>query len=108
MQVMNRIYGTHHDVRSPLRKQMSSLSASFVERKADVIKMRNDDLMSFHAIGASLREFVEALLVRAILAFRACLVCDCVCNVCRRPIVSCGEGMLDGSICSLNNSTLCV
>ena len=67
MQVMNRIYGTHHDVRSPLRKQMSSLSASFVERKADVIKMRNDDLMSFHAIGASLREFVEALLVRAVL-----------------------------------------
>eukprot|EP01048_Picozoa_sp_COSAG05_P022708 COSAG05_NODE_4647_length_1424_cov_2.137358_2_plen_54_part_00 len=42
---------------------MSSLSSSFVERSAETIKLRNDDLMSYHAIAVSLREFVEALLV---------------------------------------------
>lgn len=61
--VMYRVYSTQHDARSPLRKQMSSLSSSFVERSAETIKLRNDDLMSYHAIAVSLREFVEALLV---------------------------------------------
>eukprot|EP01048_Picozoa_sp_COSAG05_P029164 COSAG05_NODE_9445_length_623_cov_0.765267_2_plen_81_part_01 len=60
---MYRVYSTQHDARSPLRKQMSSLSSSFVERSAETIKLRNDDLMSYHAIAVSLREFVEALLV---------------------------------------------
>lgn len=60
--VMYRVYSTQHDARSPLRKQMSSLSSSFVERSAETIKLRNDDLMSYHAIAVSLREFVEALL----------------------------------------------
>jgi len=63
VQVMYRVYSTQHDARSPLRKQMSSLSSSFVERSAETIKLRNDDLMSYHAIAVSLREFVEALLV---------------------------------------------
>eukprot|EP01047_Picozoa_sp_COSAG01_P098175 COSAG01_NODE_28399_length_661_cov_132.169039_1_plen_79_part_01 len=29
-----------------------------------MIKLRNDDLLAYHSIAASMREFVEALLVR--------------------------------------------
>merc|ERR1712086_148396 len=60
--VMKRVYSFSPDARSSLRKQMSGLGAWVGDKELETMMIKNGDLMSFHAVALSLREFVEALL----------------------------------------------
>ena len=60
--IMKRVYSLDASARSPLRKQMSGLGAMVGDRELPTMKIKNNDLMSFHAAALALREFVEALL----------------------------------------------
>jgi hypothetical protein len=60
--VMKRVYSFSPDARSSLRKQMSGLGAWVGDKELKTMMIKNGDLMSFHAVALSLREFVEALL----------------------------------------------
>ena len=59
--VMTRVYSEDADARSPLRVHDRGLTAHYIQ-SLPLIKLRNNDLMTFHAVAMSLREFVLALL----------------------------------------------
>jgi len=60
--IMARVYSLDPSVRSPIRKQMTGLNALINDKDIDTMRIRNTDLMTFHAVSLALREFVEALL----------------------------------------------
>jgi len=61
--VMKRVYSLDPSARSPLRKHMHGLSSLMNDDKdPKAMKIKNTDLMTFHAASLAIREFVEALL----------------------------------------------
>lgn len=60
--VMKRVYSFSPDARSCIRKQMAGLGAWVGDKELATMKIKNGDLMTFHATALSVREFVMALL----------------------------------------------
>merc|ERR1712146_596968 len=60
--IMARVYSLDPSILSPIRKQMTGLNALINDKDIPTMRIRNTDLMTFHAASLALREFIEALL----------------------------------------------